>query len=125
MGRLLILAGACGLWACGGADCVEVDASCTPQYSPTFDAVWSNTLAPSCALSSCHGEGASAGGLSLGADADAGYAALIDGGWVVPADPGCSPLIGVLHQAQMPPGAPLSEPEQCAVQAWVAQGAQR
>ncbi len=123
--RSWLIAGVGVLASCGGAACVELDAGCTPQYTPTFDAVWDNTLAPSCALSSCHGEGASSGGLSLGSDPDTAHAALLNGGWVSPEDPGCSPLISVLHQGQMPPGAPLSAPEQCAIQAWVAEGAPR
>ena len=115
------------LFACAGGDCVEVPASCTPQYDPTFDEVYANTLATSCALSGCHGAG-SATPLDLGATADDAHAALLDGGYVQPGAPGCGELVRRLEDHGpdgMPPGAPLSDEERCAVRTWIADGAAR
>ena len=102
---------------------MELVDACTPQYEPTFDNVHANTLLPSCALGGCHGEGSSAGGLSLGATAEDAHEALVAGGSVIPTDASCSPLMQVLTEGSMPPGAPLDDVEQCAVQQWIAEGA--
>jgi hypothetical protein len=112
---------------CSGAPCVEVPAECTPQYEPTFDAVWSNTLSTSCALSGCHGGATGSGGLAMGASADEAYEAL-RAGYVEPGEPGCSLVVDHLEPAglgDMPPGATLSEEERCAVRSWIADGASR
>ena len=58
-----------------GEDCVELPVDCTPQYPPTFDRVWEETLLPTCALSGCHATGQ--GGLTMGTTADEAYAALL------------------------------------------------
>jgi hypothetical protein len=84
-------------------ECVELPADCTPQYTPTFDNVWANTLSTTCALSGCHATGQ--GGLTMGTTADEAYSALLDG-YVVP-------------------GSVLAQEERCAVETWIAQGAER
>ena len=113
------------LVACGGGyDCVEVPASCTPEFEPTFDAMYANTFT-TCALSApCHGQG-SANGLDLGPDADSAYEALLGHDYVVPGEPGCGEVSIRLGSGEMPPGAPLSEAELCAVRTWIADGAER
>ncbi|MEZ5397985.1 MAG: c-type cytochrome domain-containing protein [Bryobacterales bacterium] len=106
---------------------MKVPDTCTPQYDPTFDNVWGNTLSTSCALGGCHGAGAASGGLSMGSDADAAYEALA-GGYVEPGDPGCSLVVDHLEPdglGDMPPGRVLDEAERCAVRTWIAQGAAR
>lgn len=122
-----------GAPACGGDDCVEVSTSCEPLYEPTFDNVWQNTLVASCAVgSTCHTSGGDRGGLSLD-DADRAYAELLgdsgDDARVLAGDPSCSALIRRIvtddEGEAMPPGAPLSEAERCAVIQWVANGAKR
>lgn len=132
MRSLLLALGALGCAGDGGdADptgqgCLDLPAECTPQYPPTFDQVWANTLQPSCALSGCHGGASAAGGLSLGDDADSAHAALASR--VEPGDPACSALVDWLEPAgrgAMPPGAPLAEEERCAVRQWIADGAAR
>jgi hypothetical protein len=112
------------LGACRGQDCVEVPATCTPQFEPTFDALYTNTFT-TCALSApCHGSG-SGTGLDLGPDADSAWEALLAGDTVVPGEPGCGEVSIRLGEGTMPPGAPLSEEEVCAVRAWIADGAER
>lgn len=122
------------LWACAGdggdgptgESCLDLPADCTPQYTPTFDQVWANTLQPSCALSGCHGGTSASGGLALGDDADTAHAAL--SALVAPGDPACSPLVDWLEpegRGAMPPGSLLVEEERCAVRQWIADGAQR
>lgn len=105
--------------------CVEIPAACAPQYEPTWDQVWTNTVSTSCALGGCHGGGSASGGLAMGDDADAAYQALQ--GYVIPGDPACSVLVAHLEPAgigDMPPGAPLTEEERCAVSTWIASGAE-
>jgi hypothetical protein len=108
-----------------GEDCVELPADCTPQYPPTFDRVWEETLLPTCALSGCHATGQ--GGLTMGTTADEAYAALLDG-YVVPGDPGCSVIVSRIEptgEGGMPPGSVLAEEERCSVETWIADGAAR
>lgn len=123
--RALIVAVA-ALAGCGGDDCVEVSTSCTPQYEPTFDQVYANTLSPSCAIAGCHGGDVGQGGLAMGADPDAAYRALL--GYVTPGDPGCSVVVEHLEPegfGDMPPGITLSEEERCSIRQWIANGADR
>lgn len=125
----MLLLGAAPLSACESEDeCVQVSTSCAPLYAPTFANVYARTLAPSCATggSSCHGPAGGRGGLVL-ADETSAYAALLDGGRVIPSDPGCSELIARVTSTdpdrQMPPGSALSEAERCAIVQWIANGA--
>lgn len=106
--------------------CTPVDVSCAPQYMPTFDNVYANTLTMECGSGrrSCHSDSGE-GGLSF-ADPQAAHAGLLDG-LVTPGEPGCSELI-VRTQARgtdyaMPPGGTLSDAERCALVQWVAAGA--
>ncbi len=116
---------------CGGCPsedppaCVTVDTSCTPQYVPTFDNLYANTLKMDCGSSrgSCHSNSGE-GGMSL-ADIDTAHAQLVQR--VDPANPGCGDAIVRTHSPgtdyEMPPGAPLPEAERCALVQWVAAGA--
>ena len=104
--------------------CVDLPVTCAPQYTPTFDGEWTNTLAPSCALSGCHADGA--GGLDMGSTFETAYAALVDGGYVIPGDPSCSSVVTRIEPAGlsgMPPGLVLAPEERCAVATWIAEGA--
>lgn len=131
--RLVTIAAACVL-ACSGCDddCVAVDTSCTPLYEPTFDNVYTNTLAVSCAVGNgtCHtADGASvAGGMAFDS-ADEAYAALAGSAErVVAGDAACSLLVARVEATGsdgMPPGSPLAEAERCAIVRWVANGAAR
>src|ERR1700748_3373661 len=83
MGVSLLLPGAAPLAlaaaGCGGPECVaDVPASCSPLYTPTFDQIYTRTLAPTCALSgaACHAPEGAQGGLVF-AGADASYAMLL------------------------------------------------
>jgi hypothetical protein len=120
----------CGALGCSGGEeaCVaDLPEACTPQYDPTFDEVWQNTLEPSCSLSGCHGGGSASGGLAM-PDLDAAHGALVGGGYVTPGDASCSSLVDHLEPAglgDMPPGAPLGESERCAVRQWIDAGADR
>lgn len=122
MVALLVLAGCSGEPAC-----LDLPESCTPQYEPTFDAVYANTVSTTCALSGCHGQGSASGGLAMGATADEAWTALQ--GYVDPDAPLCSELLLHLEPAgnggigDMPPGDPLAEEERCAIRGWIAAGA--
>ncbi len=123
--------------ACGGGGdgCVEVDVQgCTPAFDPTFDQVWAEVLEPSCTApgTSCHGESRAAGagnGLIL-VELDSAYNALVNGGFVIPGDAGCSALVDRLETSdtsrRMPLGeVQLSEPLRCGVRQWIEAGAPR
>lgn len=119
------------LAGCPGGDdppaCVEVDLGCNPLYVPTFENVYSNTLLDGCgsARVSCHSAAGHQGEMSFEDPATA-HAALI-AGRVVPGDAACSKMIvrtsspGASYE--MPPSAPLSEAERCALIQWVQNGA--
>jgi hypothetical protein len=113
-------------------DClIEVDTTCAPLYTPTFDNVYSMTLAPHCGSGarSCHSDAGQAGGMSF-ATIDQAYAELLEDGQdrVIPGDAACSIMI-IRTQAsssiKMPPGSGLPAAEKCALLQWVANGAQR
>jgi hypothetical protein len=125
----LALVAACSALLVGcSPDCVEVASDCAPLYEPSFEQVFTRTLAPTCAGggSACHGSEGGRGGLVF-AEKSASHAALVGGGLVVPGDPGCSELVARLASddpdVQMPPGAPLSVAERCAIERWIAGGA--
>lgn len=132
--RALAIAGlasvvpACGAGAPDGASCpIPLPADCEPLYEPTFEEIHRRTLARSCALAGCHGDGTAQGGLDL-EEIDAAWSDLVEGGRVLPGDPGCSELVLRLHGAGvplMPPGRALSAQELCTVQLWIEQGASR
>ncbi len=123
---------ALALMGCDGAEpsepvCIDdLPEACTPQYAPTFDEVWQNTLSPSCAVSGCHGGGSASGGLSL-EDIETAYDSLLDG-LVEPSSAACSQLVFRLEpvaEGNMPPGNPLDEAERCSVRQWIDEGASR
>jgi len=123
------------LSSCGdeptAAPCVPAtyDASCTASYEPTYDAVFANTLKPSCAKSgvSCHASTGKQGGLDF-EDAEGAFTALRRRA-VVPGRPECSDLVRRLGatdgNVRMPPGRSLPAGEQCSVARWIERGAQR
>ena len=118
-----------------GAECVTgLPAECAPLYPPTFDQIFSRTLATTCAQPGgvCHATAGVQGGL-LFISADSAYAQLLgqtDGrARVIPDNPACSLLVERIESsdpaAVMPPKAPLSEAERCSIRQWIAAGAQR
>lgn len=121
---LAVLAGGCP--ADEPPACTTVDLDCSPQYQPTFDNVYANTLVMDCGSgrSACH-SASGEGGMSL-VDPPTAHAQLL-AGRVTPGDPACSELIVRTHDQgtdyEMPPGAALSEAERCALVQWVAAGA--
>lgn len=140
---LVALAALAALAACSsssndspsGAACVAVpSADCKPLVDPpTFDAIYTQILRPSCASGgvSCHGA-AAASSLSF-SSADEAHAMLVgreaDGARVVPGDAACSPLMKRIMSddpaVRMPRGSKLSDPETCAITKWIAGGAAR
>lgn len=129
---IAILAAACG--PPPESSCVEgLDtATCKPLYDPTFDNVYEKSLAKTCALSgsSCHASEGGAGGLVFDS-ADGAYQHLTSGKKprVIGGDAACSPLVERIESADdatvMPPGSPLSDPERCAIEQWIQNGAKR
>ena len=107
--------------------CTTVELDCNPQYVPTFDNVYANTLKMDCGSErgACHARGGK-GGLSL-ADPETAHAQLLVAGRVKPGDPACSEIVVRTHETgtdyEMPPGAPLAPAEQCALVQWIAAGA--
>ncbi|MGE5181444.1 MAG: hypothetical protein ACM31C_05260 [Acidobacteriota bacterium] len=115
--------------------CITVDTSCHTLYQPTFDNVYTMTLAPHCGStnSGCHSTTPGPSQLSF-ADEQTAYTELLSPSHldpkrdrVVPGDPACS-LITVRTDSpgqdyQMPPGTPLPPEERCALIQWVAAGA--
>jgi len=129
--RLLFAALAVALGSTGcGEECATVSTACDPLYSPSFDDVHARTLATSCATagSACHGSEGGRSGLVL-SEPEGAYRALVEAGRVIPGDPGCSELVARIvstdPDVQMPPGAPLSDAERCAIVQWIANGATR
>lgn len=117
--------------------CVSnLSTNCRPLYDPpTFQAVYENTLHPTCGsgTGTCHTADAAKGGLVF-EDPDAAYELLLgklDGrARVIPDDPACSLLVKRLESSdpafRMPPGtSPLPAAERCTVIRWIAQGAKR
>jgi Planctomycete cytochrome C len=117
-----------------GPACVSVTTDCSPLYAPSFDDIFSRTLAPTCAQpgSACHSTSGLQGGLYF-ATATSAYALLLGEGnvaaTVVPGDASCSPLVERLESNDpatlMPPGSKLSDAEICAVVQWIQEGAKR
>ena len=85
-------------------------------------------IVSSCAVGgSCHGGGATAGGLDLG-ELQVAHEALLASGNVSPGAAGESPLMSRLDSSisdaqHMPPGQMLSEAQRCLVAAWITEGA--
>lgn len=116
------------LAGCEAEPCVELSASCTPLYEPTFQNVHANTLVPSCAVAgaSCHAAEGRQGGLDF-STAESAHAALL--GVARPEDAACSPVLVRLESTEagfaMPPGRPLSAEERCAIRRWIEAGSPR
>ena len=131
--------------ACGNGDdqasggmpeCAELSSPCEPRlYPPTFEAVYQNTLAKTCAGggSSCHSGDSPQAGLGFG-DPDTAHAALLADSTsgrarVVPGDAACSELMVRLEHSEqswgMPVGGQLPENERCSIITWIEEGAQR
>jgi hypothetical protein len=114
--------------------CAEVTAECAPLYEPTFDNFFTITLQQRCAVAglACHAREGAQGGLVL-AEIEESYDMLVgQSGHPRRVDPealGCGVLLSRLGSSDpsrvMPPSAPLSEAELCAVTRWVAMGAER
>ena len=107
-----------------------VDPGCTPAYAPTtYDALYTNTLRPSCAKSgvSCHASTGKQGGVNFD-DAEEAFATLSQTK-VRAGEPACSILVHRIlatdGKVRMPPGASLPGGEQCAIIKWIAEGAKR
>lgn len=131
----LLTAWVYGAAGCGEVDpCIEASVECTPLYEPTFDEIFTRTLAPSCGVegSSCHSADGARAGLIF-EDPDQAYDLLLGQSGseprVIPGDADCSVLSVRVSSSnlgrQMPPGEPLSSGEQCAIIQWIANGAQR
>jgi hypothetical protein len=135
-GVLFALAAA-GLEGCGSGSCVEVSPStCTPLYAPTYSEVFTRTLKPTCGqgTTSCHSAAGAQGGLVF-EEAGESHRLLTEVASstgrprVVGGDAACSLLVTRLESTrpdfQMPPGAPLTPSERCAIIQWVQSGAAR
>lgn len=105
-----------------------IDASCTPAYEPTYDALYTNTFQRSCAAPgvSCHASTGKQGGIDFG-NPESGYEGLKSK--VRAGEPECSVLVHRIvatdGNVRMPPGRALSAGEQCAIVQWIAGGARR
>jgi hypothetical protein len=120
----------------GAPSCVQVpSADCKPLVDPpTFDAIYTQIIQPTCGSGrgTCHSAGASASALSFG-NAGEAYAMLTGQGGssrVLAHDAACSPLMKRIMSTdpafRMPRGStPLSAPETCAITKWIESGAAR
>lgn len=114
--------------------CADVTAECAPLYEPTFDNIYTNTLQQRCDVpgTACHAREGAQGGLVF-ADIDESYELLTgqaDGRVRVNSDElGCGVLLSRLGSTDpswgMPPAAPLSDAELCAIVQWIENGAPR
>lgn len=111
--------------------CVELQPTgCLPLYEPTYEAVYQNTLVPSCGQGgiACHATEGAQGGFAV-TDIESTYTALIDDERVLPYNASCSLLVTRTETKDatlaMPPGMQLSEAERCAIQIWITEGAKR
>lgn len=105
-----------------------VDEACTPAYEPTYEALYANTLQPSCGLggAACHTSSGKQGGVDF-SDPDVGYASLT--GKLRAGEPECSVVVhrvlATSGTVRMPPGRSLPPGESCAIIQWIAAGARR
>lgn len=103
---------------------------CAPSVEPSYPTLFTRILQPSCGIAggTCHSAQARRGGLAF-ADIDESYRLLLERGTVDPDDASCSKLMERITSEQpllrMPPAAPLSAGEQCAIATWLARGAPR
>ncbi|MBX3162525.1 MAG: hypothetical protein KF773_41565 [Deltaproteobacteria bacterium] len=107
--------------------CIDVDLSCAELYEPTFENVYTRTLAVGCGATAtaCHSAAGRQGGMSFETMQTA-FTSL-RAGRVVPGDAACSEVIvrtsSPGESYQMPPGSALTAPERCALIKWVQNGA--
>jgi hypothetical protein len=121
------------LAACSGDDsptCLQnLDEQCQPLFQPTYAEIYSRVLEPTCGVGArCHSaEGARAG--LVFADEASSHDQLLQLGYVTPGDPSCSVLVRRIEGEgiQMPPlpADKLLEGERCAIEKWIANGAER
>lgn len=115
-----------------GPECVEVELECTPQYEPTFDNIYENTLRTTCGLPGtvCHAAEGARGGLILD-DPDVAYQLLVESAdaRVTPGDASCSEITRRIDLKgpgpRMPPGGMLEPGVICAIEQWIEAGAPR
>ena len=136
--RLLPFVLLLGAYGCGPAplQCADLERddggmlTCTPQYEPTFENVFDNTLRTDCALGGCHAGARPRAGLDL-SEIETAYDDLLEVGEdrVIPGDTECSGVVARMFTTDsdwhMPPGETLLDSEKCAVAQWVEMGAQR
>lgn len=107
---------------------------CEPAYEPTFEAIVARTTSQSCVGdgNGCHASASGMGGLILD-DPDSAFESLMSRSeghaLVAKGDPAHSELMVRLASRgepySMPPSAPISEGELCAIQKWIEAGASR
>jgi hypothetical protein len=115
-------------------ECVEYELDgCMALYPPTYDQVWTQTLANSCGQpgSACHAQDGSGGAVDglLFVDPQASWDHMTSEALVVPGDPLCSPLFVRLATddpgIRMPPGTSgLAPTAVCSIGTWIANGAE-
>lgn len=109
--------------------CTSVDVACEPTYEPTYDAIFTRVLQPTCGKSgsTCHSSQGHQGGLSF-EDADVAYDELLESS-VRAGDAACSELMVRLQSddpyQRMPPPAAIPEADRCAIVRWIQAGARR
>lgn len=127
--------------ACSGTDgsnadeptCLAQPASttCTPEYAPTYDNVFTNTLSKSCGIAGCHAGPDPKGGLELDQKDTARENLLATNPAgekrVIPGDVKCGKAIVRLETEgasySMPPANHLRSAQLCSIAQWIAQGA--
>jgi hypothetical protein len=118
-----------------GSECLmQLDAECEPAFEPTFDELYTRQIAPRCALGggACHGSEEGQAGLSM-MTADRAYDELLglsgDRARVVPGNPECSVVMQRVESMDddfvMPVKMRMSPGQRCAMQRWIANGAER
>ena len=125
------------LGACNGeepAACLEpLPMDCEPSFPPTYDQLYDKLFSQSCGAPGsgglCHAQPGRQGGLLLEGRAQA-YESLLQSDRVVPEEPECSVIMQRIEsddeQLRMPlRGAKLPAGVRCAVQQWIANGAER
>src|SRR5688572_9075847 len=127
--------------ACGGGgpdeppECIDpadpaISTACAPLYPPTFDNIYTMTIALKCQGSSCHSARGDRGDLTM-STIDGAYTELLQADLmrVVAGDVSCSEvairITSTRAGIKMPPGISLSPAEQCSILQWIENGAQR
>lgn len=114
----------------------DLDAECAPSATPTFDSMFRSVIEPRCGVvggtATCHSADGKQGGLDLSTPTKAYDALLGKAGKarVLPGDPECSLLMQRIEADddtfRMPLGTERLAPGlRCAIQQWIAAGAER